>query len=84
MLKMSILLDTNVKKIKEKQIGKLADKFQYILNNYKSCGKKINNNDDMYKCIVNDIPQLLHSILDNKEEYDVLGSMGKGQKAACP
>ena len=84
MLKMSILLDTNVKKIKEKQIEKLVDKFQYILNNYESSGKKINKNDDMYKCIVNYIPQLLHSILDNKEEYDVLGSMGKGQKAGCP
>ena len=44
----------------------------------------INSNNDMYKCIVNYIPQLLHSILDNKEEYDVLGSMGKGQKANCP
>ena len=47
---MSILLDTSVKKIKEKQIEKLADKFQYILNNYESSGKKINKNDDMYKC----------------------------------
>ena len=41
---MSILLDTNVKKIKEKQIEKLVDKFQYILNNYESSGKKINKN----------------------------------------
>ena len=81
---MSILLDTNIKKIKEKQIEKLADKFQYILNNYVNSKRLVNKDDEIYKCIVNTIPQQLDAILGHNQDYDIRGSIGKGTKTSTP
>ena len=81
---MSILLDTNIKKIKEKQIEKLADKFQYILNNYVNSKRLVNKDDEIYKCIVNAIPQQLDAILGHNQDYDIRGSIGKGTKTSTP
>ena len=81
---MSILLDTNVKKNKEKQTEKLVDKFQYILNNYVNSKKLVNKDDEIYKCIVNAIPQQLDAILGHNQDYDIRGSIGKGTKTSTP
>lgn len=63
----------------------LADKFQYILSNYISPGKKVSNSTEVYSILVNEIPQEIKEFNPFRSTgYIVKGSMGQGNKTDYP
>lgn len=61
----------------------LSELFNKVMDLYPHTGTKVDSTSDVYSVLCRSIPELISKIL-NKDYYDVVGSMGQGNKTSYP
>lgn len=62
----------------------MKESFQYILNTYSQLGSKVDKNTETYKKLTHELPEEIKSILNNRSDFIVKGSMGQGNRTEYP
>lgn len=61
----------------------LSQLFNRVMDLYPHTGSKVNSSSEVYSVLCRSIPEIIRKIL-NKDYYDVVGSMGQGNKTSYP